>query len=115
MYGRRASNMPIAHVFVSAATVRPAPIAKATHWTPGTKTLTKYADGNDQPGDQADLPLEVPTLGSPVDVETLALPGRDTAVEDVHVGQAGSAAAFRRPGRRADRTCRSIPRLGRDA
>ena len=83
--------MPIAQVLVSAAKASPAPIAKATHLTPGTTMLTRMLRATIRPATEPDLPLEIPALGTPVDREALCLPGVDAAVEDVHVCQADLA------------------------
>ena len=49
------------------------------------------AHENDQPRHEANLPLQVPTLGATVDRKSRGLPRGDPALEDVHVDQSRGA------------------------
>ena len=53
----------------------------------GRGDAAQDAGQHDRTGDQTDLTLQVPALRTPVDRETLCLPGGDAAFQDVDVGQ----------------------------
>ena len=79
---------PIRQLFDSAANVEAGTDAAGQQLGPTDEQRGQDRRQDQRPGDQADLPLELPALRTPADLTTGLLPGQDPALQDPEVVQA---------------------------